>query len=509
MIENRVSELLGQACSQCLRVSEQEIVIRSSVLGLFAIFSSASPVLTSVVVPGSSTPLPLSAVLSSLSHTALPAHLSSLRRNLTTYHFDNTLRHRCSIVSTSENDPSGSVVHKLQRLTSNGFTSRDTPLGNLSELLDFLSQNIFPHLPHAQRTGFPRSLVKPLTTSIMANLLTPSLPSTLEALPDFLELTRQTVEFESRYLAGLLGGDSTDNEIRTWADNVCVHYEKARRIQILDAFRDVVLERATLKGQTFMAELASHSEASIAHDQIPPPQQDTIMEVSPTSETDAWNLDDDQSLPTTSPKSAVDDSGWGFDDEIEQSDQVEGETPEAEAEEDPGDAWGWNDDESPVGPKTGSGNKPATELHAPSKSSRGSDHVTKDTYPVSTLMTDIVQTVEKCLQEGQSLASSGIFSTLSTPTSSPGTLIMHSSALVVDLYCALYPVAATSGLREPAQHMQYSNDCYYLSEELSRVLLRVEGFADVKSKLQERRDDLSTLTESRFYEGIVSLSAPL
>ena len=219
MIENRASELWGQACSQYLRVSEA--VRAGDSHPLFCTWFvchifNASPVLMSVVVPGSSAPLPSSAVLSSLSHAALSAHLSSLRRNLTTYHFDNTLRHRCSIVSTSETDPSGSVVHKLQRFTSNGFTSRDTPLGNLSELLDFLSQNIFPHLPHAQRTGFPRSLVKPLTTSITANLLTPSLPSTLEALPDFLELIRQTVEFESLYIAGLLGGDSSDNEIRAW-----------------------------------------------------------------------------------------------------------------------------------------------------------------------------------------------------------------------------------------------------------------------------------------------------
>jgi len=42
VIENRISELLGQACSQCLHVSEQEIVIRSSVLGLLAICSTAS-----------------------------------------------------------------------------------------------------------------------------------------------------------------------------------------------------------------------------------------------------------------------------------------------------------------------------------------------------------------------------------------------------------------------------------------------------------------------------------
>lgn len=43
VIENRISELLGQACSQCLHVSEQEIVIRSSVFGLLAIFVTAPP----------------------------------------------------------------------------------------------------------------------------------------------------------------------------------------------------------------------------------------------------------------------------------------------------------------------------------------------------------------------------------------------------------------------------------------------------------------------------------
>ena len=36
------------------------------------------------------------------------------------------------------------------------------------------------------------------------------------------------------------------------------------------------------------------------------------------------------------------------------------------------------------------------------------------------------------------------------------------------------------------------------------MLSRAEGFANVRSKLQERRDDLSVLTESRFYKGIVS-----
>jgi len=459
------------------------------------------------------------------------------------------------MVSTVEDDSSGSVVHKLQRFTSNGSASCGASLGNLSNLLDFLDEKVFPHLPPVQRTGFLRSLVKPLTTSIIANFLVPSLPSTLEALPDFLELTRKAVAFESRYIAGLLGGDSADSEIRAWADNVCIHYEKARRIYILDAFRDVVLERAILKGQTFMAEFVACPPTSSVHGKASVLQEDSITKISPTSEADAWNLDD-QSFATSSSKSAVDDSSWGFDDDIDQSGQIEGDlpTPEAEAEVDPDDAWGWNDDEPSEQPEAdpadGSAAKPSeggmwdnvpwadsTDVHestipinlptrpapptgVPPKSQKmnpeqretghanhGSSklcHVTKETYPVSILITDIIQTVEKCLQEGKSLASSGIFSSPSTSTSSPGTLIMHSGALVIDLYCALYPVAAASRLSQPAQHMQHSNDCYYLSEELSRVLLQTEEFSDVKGKLRERRDELNVLTDSWFHEGVVS-----
>ncbi|KAL4065838.1 hypothetical protein J3A83DRAFT_4261051 [Scleroderma citrinum] len=538
IIENRLSELLGQVSSEGLHASEQEIVVHSS-----------------NNVPGSTNLLPLSAVLSSLSHVALSAHLSNFRRDLTTYHFDHTLRSGCLITSTTEVNPSGSVVHKLQRSTLHTPPSHDVSLSNLSYLLDFLNEKAFPHLPQAQRTAFPRSLIKPLTTSIMANLLIPSLPSTLEGLPNFLELACKTVEFESRYISGLLRGDSTDREIKAWVDNVCVHYERARRINILDAFRNVVLESAALRGQTFMAYLAASPGSG--HEKRPDPEQQSITEVSPTSETDAWNLDDDQSLATSSSKSAVDDSSWGFDDDIDQSGQTDGglapPTPEAKVEVDPGDAdaWGWNDEEtSPseepateppeeVGTwdddpwaegadvhESASSVNPPTQFVPPtqvsaksqkdsrqrqetnghvngsSKTPRSSDHVTKESFPVSTLITDIVRTVENCLREGKSLASSSIFSAPSTSTSSPGTLIMHTGALVIDLYCALYPVAAAPRLFQPSQYMQYSNDCYYLSEELSRSLLHAEGLSDVKGKLKECREDLIVLADSWFHQGI-------
>lgn len=81
---------------------------------------------------------------------------------------------------------------------------------------------------------------------------------------------------------------------------------------------------------------------------------------------------------------------------------------------------------------------------------------------------------------------------------------MQSGALVLDLYRALYLVAAASRLSQPAGHMQFSNDCYYLSEEMVRVLKSEQGPPSVRDRLEECKDDLKILADSWFYRGIVS-----
>ncbi|KAI6041295.1 hypothetical protein EDC04DRAFT_2670225 [Pisolithus marmoratus] len=527
VIENRVSELLEYACSVSLTVVEQHITVRPSVL-----------------VPGSATPLPLSSVLSSLSPSVLAARLASLRRDLTSHYIDRILRGSTSVVSITEDDPSGFIIHKIQCLTPNDPVSHDTSLDSLSRLLDFLDGKVFPHLPQHQRESFPRTFAKPVTSSVMTNLLIPSLPLTLQGLPPFLQLTRKAVDFESKYVVGLLGGGSMEREIKAWADSVCAHYERARRVRILGTIRNVILEHATRIGDTFVAEIHI-SPGNLPYDQTTVADQQDATECSPSSG-DPWNLDD-RSFSMSHSGSAVDEQSWGFDDEIEQSGQtatVSGLSLEAKADPDPGDAWGWNDDEPPEEPAGeeagtdsshaglwdddpwGNNNDSSTypsaipsvagavqsqkltpeqqvargSTNGPSKASQDPSRVSKDRYLVSTLTTEVVRTVENCLEEGKALSTSHIFPHL--PTSPPGNLIMHSGSLVFELYCGLYPVVAASRLSDATLHVQFSNDCYYLSEELGRVLSKAEAPSDVEGKLQEIRADLMVLAESWFYDAI-------
>ena len=487
--------------------------------------------------------------------------MTSLRRDIFTHYIDYSLDHPTLLSSSQEPDQLGPFIHRLQRLPSS--TNHDaTPLDNLSCVLEFINDKLFPCLPQAQREVFQKSLVKPLTTSIMTRLLMPSMPSKLDALPAFLELTRNAVDFETKYVAKLLEGDNFEREIRNWVDSVCAHYERGRRQRILNDVRGMILASASRHKDTFSAELVTVTST---------PQ--CSVEPAPTASpaTDNWNSHDVQSLKTDSSSSSIDaGDAWGFDDDIEEPEeppvtkQVSPEKPEP----DPNEAWGWNDElgedqpdmsardptgitpeepvedgvwdgdpwadanevappdcppaapsmsqplqQAPPASASSSRPQPLSNGHPPTnghpanghpKPSQNAFHVSKEPYPVSVLIRRIVQVVEDTLHEGKALASSGIFSKSSSPTSTPGTLIMQSGALVLDLYCALHPVVAASRLSQPAGRMQFSNDCYYLSEEIVRILKHEQGLFSVQERLEECKDDLKVLADSWFYQGIVS-----
>ncbi|KAF8548939.1 hypothetical protein OG21DRAFT_1515713 [Imleria badia] len=541
VLTNRLEELLNNAYTQGVVVSSTDIIIRPFVL-----------------VPNSEKPIPLSAVLSSLSSSSLSAHMTSLRRDITAHYIDHSLTHPTSLSFSQEPDQFGSFIHRLQRLPSSNHGS--TPLGNLSRILEFMNDKLFPCLPQSQRETFPKSLVKPLTTSIMTRLLISSLPSKLNALPTFLDLTRTSVDFESKYIVGLLKSDTFEREIKNWVDNVCAHYERGRRQHVLDDVRETIQASVSRPKDTFAAELV------------------TIISVTqPSAEpasvaADDWNLNDDRISKTDSSGSAIDaEDAWGFDDDVEAEEApVSKPDPVEELEPDPNEAWGWNDelaeeqteasvqdsvsitpeepaeqdevwdddpwaddsavtlpDRQPVAPSIVSPPQPApapaasssrqqplsnghppTNGHVanghrpPSKPSKPANTVNKEPYPVSVLIRRIVQAVEDALHEGEALASSGIFPKSSPSTSIPGTLIMQSGALVLDLYRALYPVMAASRLSQPAGRMQFSNDCYYLSEEIARILKHEQGLPSVQERLEECKDDLGVLADSWFYQGI-------
>ncbi|KAF9224001.1 hypothetical protein BS17DRAFT_795581 [Gyrodon lividus] len=540
VLTNRIEELLSNAFTQSVVVSSTEVIIGPSVL-----------------FPNSQKPIPLSTVLSSLSPSALSAHMTSLRRDLVTHYIDHSLDHPTSLIVSTEPDQSGLLVHRLQR----PLTSCDTAsLDNLSRVLDFIGDKLFPCLP--------QSLAKPLTTSIMTRLLIPSLPSKLAALPAFLELTKHAVDFETTYVVGLLKGDAFEREIKSWVGNVCTHYERGRRLCILDDARITILASATGGKETFLAELITILEITQTNHDAEPAS-------SPVA--DAWNFDDAQSFKTGSSQSAIDtEDAWGFDDEVEEPEKppVSKSDPVPDTEPNASDAWGWNNDEitqeqagasteqsteaaseelveedgiwddDPWGDDSGVNEitlpdrQPATPsippppqsvpavsptkvpqkgppnghqqtnghapkgIHQSSKSSRDSSSVGKELYSASVLTKYIVQAVDDALYEGKALASSGIFAYSPTTTSVPGTLIMQSGASVLDLYRGLYPVVAASRLSQPTGHMQFSNDCYYLSEEVDRMLRSEQRVPTVKDKLEECKDDLKVLADSWFYVGI-------
>ncbi|KAF8845113.1 hypothetical protein BDN67DRAFT_920456 [Paxillus ammoniavirescens] len=547
VLTNRVEELLSNAYTQSVVVSSTQVLIKPS-----------------IILPNSQQPIPLSAVLSSLSSSSLSAHMMSLRRDVTTHYIDHSLDHPTLLTVSKEPDQSGLLVHKLQQCPSPPTSCNTTRLGNLSRILDFISETLFPCLPQSQRDSFPRSLSNPLVASIMTRLLIPSLPSKLEALPAFLELTKNAVDFEAKYLNGLLKGDAFEREIKNWVDNVCAHYERGRRLHILDGARTTILASSTGRKETFSVELVTILEI---------PQTNLDVEAAPSPVADAWSFDDSRSFKTGSSKSAIDmEDAWGFDDEVEAPEKVPDPAPDLEP--DPSDAWGWNNDEMteeradasteqsteaapeepaeedgvwdddpwaddsganeltppdhqpttpsippppqpvlalsstdiqqkipPNGYQTSNGHGP-TGIHKSPKNLRDSSAVSREPYSASVLTKRIIQAVENALHEGKALDSSGIFAHFPTSTSPPGTLIMQSGALVLDLYRALYPVVAASRLSQPAGHMQFSNDCYYLSEEVNRVLRSEPRVPTVKAKLEECRDDLKVLADSWFYVGI-------
>lgn len=75
-------------------------------------------------------------------------------------------------------------------------------------------------------------------------------------------------------------------------------------------------------------------------------------------------------------------------------------------------------------------------------------------------------------------------------TSTPGTLIIQSGAMVLDLYRALNPVVAVSRLSQPV--MQISNDYHCLSGEM----------AHMNEGLEECKNDLEVLSDSWFIKAL-------
>ena len=76
---------------------------------------------------------------------------------------------------------------------------------------------------------------------------------------------------------------------------------------------------------------------------------------------------------------------------------------------------------------------------------------------------------------------------------------------MLDLYRALYPVAASAELsRYPDRAMRFSNDCIYISGEVRKIVSEVEA-SDARDLLHEGAEKTKCLGEWWYAQMVVCL----
>lgn len=253
-----------------------------------------------------------------------------MRRDLTQRFIGNSLKqsHSVGITSTKDELSTNTIAYSLFP-SSPEDPSYSPPFKYLSSLLNFLSEHLFSALPTSERTSFLQSLSSPLTDSILQNLLLPSIPSSAEALRNYLDFLQDAVEFERSGIVDIL--DKTrEREVASWAENISQHYSRRRRTELLATARVIILN------------IESATEAQLTRVEVESEDQSVVEDVPKTEGTDdiavdadAWDLDDD--VPVDNDELAT----------KEQPRAIEPESVELHQADvnDPSDAWGWDDDE--------------------------------------------------------------------------------------------------------------------------------------------------------------------
>ncbi|KAF8906266.1 hypothetical protein CPB84DRAFT_1844516 [Gymnopilus junonius] len=322
----RIQDQLNDAYSRSVIITPNEIIIYPM-----------------VQVRQSETILDLPSILHALSSTSLANYLSTLQRDIMAYFVDHILKQPCSTtIETSLTNESRLSLILLPPNTED----LSTRLDNVSKILEFLVSQLFQHLPNPEGSQFTHNLAKPITTSILNNLLMPSLPSSFGLLPSYLSFLKRAVLFEEKDIGCLLNSDVHDGSIKAWSNGVSRHYERRRRVEILERARTEILQPEN-PTETFEAVNEGGPETSLPS--VIPNQMDEDFK------DDAWGFDEPS---TAGPVEELAD-GWGFGDELDseptttESDKADAEAPTtptdvkkgSEKGPEPADAWGWNEDE--------------------------------------------------------------------------------------------------------------------------------------------------------------------
>ncbi|KXN87429.1 hypothetical protein AN958_08860 [Leucoagaricus sp. SymC.cos] len=134
----------------------------------------------------------------------------------------------------------------------------------------------------------------------------------------------------------------------------------------------------------------------------------------------------------------------------------------------------------------------------------------KESFAVPARAKQLIRAVGNLIDECKQFQASSLFPLYPDATSSspsqPGTILSQTSASLIDLYIAMYPVKFSTELSDSAQKgMLFSNSCLYLAHELEEIEKSLEGsggFGGLKERLSECRKNLTVVGES-WYEQVV------
>jgi protein transport protein DSL1/ZW10 len=531
--KDRLEEQLSEAYSRSVTVLPSELVIRTAVQGqLNSSFPTSLYAYSPTLVRQSEVVLPLSSVLASASTASVSVHMSTLRRDLTSQYINQILQQPLSVEISATMDSEGTTENKLMlnshTLNQENLTAR---LDNLSAVLTFLSIKLFPHLPPPHRDSFPKLLCQPIARSLLADLLILSLPSSFAELHVFLHLVENAVRFEDEYLIQLLGNAPGDRPIKEWADGVIGHYERKRRVDILEAIRSIVVNRGTTSASTFRVE------------SIPVTHPEPLPVLPVESQPPPGTPKEAEDVPET------DEDGWGFENDVEpEIRSAPGAGSNPRDEEDPADAWGWNEeDDSEPSDDSAAWDDPwnepdadlQTSLSLPTRPEKVASKsttrangaqtsktplhdqtplsaapfpepiktfaaVSKETYLVSMRAKEVVTIVERVLDEATELSASKDLPRRLDSASPPGAVLLQSVISSLELFLALYPVTFSADMAShPERTMQFTNDCIYLSGETERIRAANVNIVGIVGKLNECGDIFKLWGESSFWDNVV------
>ncbi|CAZ82412.1 unnamed protein product [Tuber melanosporum] len=346
---------------------------------------------------------------------------------------------------------------------------------DLRQLITFFNRN----LPSGITPLFSRIFIANLTTRLMSSLSS-SVPSSLDDLPKFEALLKETREFE-KFLHQISWTKET--ELREWTERAPKVWLSKRKETSLDKARQI-LSRGT--SDVKVVERTETQEMKVA--------SPTERRKSVGAPMDVWNDDcgwgyEDAPVDTAAAADSLqidmdddDASGWGLDEDIdiedeEQKDEKSSQPVDVPTEEDGLDNldWGeWGEDdpgiearESMAASDTAPAKKPTESKPAIRYSSSHSGDITlRESYTITSIPDAIMEIIVRVADEAKRL--SNMPPSAVTPAAS-GMLSIPS--LVLAAYRALAPTSYPTNI---SSNMYVYNDCVRIAEQLQDLEVTVE-----------------------------------